>query len=255
MKKLIAFLLVVLVCAGSNASLTIDPYKIEIKMDKNSYFESKYSVQNNYESDIDLKISFEEWGSYKANKSIGAESWLKIDPAEIFIPKGESREISYSVKTNENMQGSLLAQVAFTVLPVKGGGYIVKMSLPIHVIVRQTEKVEFDVKKLSVSVKAKEAKLNIEVENTGNILIKPYGEVKIYKGKKLVNTVNLEPTSSVFIDSKEVFSVKLPKELVAGKYIAEVNIRAYGYDDALNITKKIAFRVKKDGSIVVGQNK
>jgi hypothetical protein len=250
MKKIIVLLILTFFSLGSNASLTIDPYKIEIKMDRNSYFQSKYSVKNNYERDIDLKISFENWDSYKANKSIDVKSWLKIEPVQIFIPKGESREISYFIKTDENMQGSMLAQVTFTVPPVKGGGVIIKMSLPVHVVLKGTEKIEFDIKNIKLNVKSKEAKLNIEVENTGNILIKPYGEIKIYKGKKFLDSYVWEPTNSVLTDSKEVFNVKLPKELEAGKYIAEINMKADGYDDVLSVVRKIQFRVRKDGSII-----
>ncbi|MDR1941869.1 MAG: hypothetical protein LBQ47_06055 [Endomicrobium sp.] len=234
-----------------NASLTIDPYGVEIKTDRNSSFSSKWKVKNNYAREIKLNISSLEWDSYKANKNIPVNSWLKIVPDEITLGQGESKEIFYTADAGGQMQGSVLAKVTFTVPPERDGGVIVKMSFPVHMIIKGTEKVEFNVENLSISSVGKSAKLNVTVKNTGNILIKPYGTADIYKKKKVAASVFIESDHSVFTDSQDSYSVNLPDNLKPGKYTAQVSIKALGYESYAPDSKKaIQFRVKKDGSII-----
>jgi hypothetical protein len=255
MKKIILLLLLVLLQTVSYANLSIDPYKIEMKIDKNSSFGSSWLVKNNYDRDIELEVTVSEWGSYKGNKDILVGSWLKISPAHIRMKKGESAAVDYSVKTNASMEGSMLAQVSFAVLPEQGGNVTMKISTPVHAIIRGTEKVYFDIETLSIvpsSTGGGINKLNITIRNGGNILIKPFGEVKIYdKKKKVVSSLNFESDRSVFTDSSDVFSVQIPLDLPAGKYTVEVNAKALGYESAANVKKAVMFRIKKDGGLIL----
>jgi hypothetical protein len=254
MKKIILLLSLVLLQAVSYASLSIDPYKIEMKIDKNSSFESSWHIKNNYDRDIEIEVSAAEWGSYKSNKNIPLGSWLKISPVYLRMKKGESASVGYSVKTNASMEGSMLAQVSFAALPEEGGNVTMKVSTPVHAIIRGTEKVDFYIETLSIvpiSTGGGMNKLNITIKNSGNILIKPFGEVNIYdKKKKVVSSLNFESDRSIFTDSSDVFSVQIPLGLPAGKYTVEVNAKAIGYESAANVKKAVMFRIKKDGGLI-----
>jgi hypothetical protein len=235
----------------SYASLNIVPQRIESTVKPNVPIKGSYSVTNNYDGDVNLEVFVElqnEW-SYKGNLDIPVDSWLKIVPSKLTMKKGETRLILYTIFPNESMQGSIAGQVRFKVNPPKSSINVI-MSLPIHIIMQGTEKIEYSVDSLSINENVK--KLDIGIRNDGNIIIHPVGMVDIYKGKKKVKSVQLFEGFSVFPNSiRKEFSVDLPSDLAPGKYKAEVSIKLIGYSHFVApAVKSMEFRVLKDGRII-----
>ena len=242
--------LIFLLSATAIASLRVDPFKIEIKTDAGTSYENFWSLKNNYGKDIKVTVTASEWGSYKGNENLRVEDWLKISPSEILIPKGETAEVKYKVDVSPRMQGSLLAQVTFTVPPGSGGMVYVKMSAPLHVIVRKTEKVDFEIGNFDIALSSGGYEINFRVKNSGNIIIKPQGEISVYKKKMFLASVNMtDPVNipSIFIGESGKYKVILPTDLKAGKYKAEAKIKAYGRENV----KKVEFKVLKDGKMAM----
>ena len=236
--------------ATAMASLRVDPFKIEIKTDAGTSYENSWSLKNNYGKDIKITVTTSEWGSYKGNENLRVEDWLKISPSEILIPKGETAEIKYRVDISPQMQGSLLAQITFTVPPENGGMVYVKMSVPLHVIVRKTEKIDFEIENFDMSLSSGGYEINFSVKNSGNVIIKPQGEISVYKKKMLLASENMtDPvkSASIFIGESGKYKVIVPTDLKAGKYKAEAKIKAYGQENV----KKVEFKVLKDGKMAM----
>jgi hypothetical protein len=252
MKKLILTLILGCLSCASWASLTVDPFKIEIKTDAGTYYENHWSLKNNYDRDIQVKITVSDMGSYEENKKFPIEEWLKISPTELTIAKGETAKANYRVEISPQMQGSLAARVSFSIPPESGGMVITKMSMPFHVIVRRTEKFDFEIENLSVAGYDGGYKFIFDVENNGNFILKPQGEISVYKRKKLIASANMaEPAAltSVFTDISRRYFIVLPQALKAGKYRAEAKIYAFGYEVAKTAVQTIKFKILKDGSI------
>ncbi|MDR3113600.1 MAG: hypothetical protein LBU09_04415 [Endomicrobium sp.] len=254
MKKLTIILgaLIFISFATLQARLTVKPFKIEIKTDAGTYYENSWSLKNSYDRDIKVAVTASDLGSYEGNKNFSVEQWLKISPAELIIPKGQTAKVDYRVEISSQMQGSLAAQISFSISPEAGAMLIIKMSAPLHVIVRKTEKIDFSVENLTVSASSDAYKFNFSVNNGGNIIIKPQGEISVYKRKKLISRANMAApsmTKSVFIGNSAAYQISVSTGLKDGKYRAEAKINAHGYESAKTASQKIEFKVLNDGNV------
>ncbi|MCL2145253.1 MAG: hypothetical protein FWH43_07185 [Endomicrobia bacterium] len=255
MKKLLLSLFVVFFHVSfSYASLLVTPQRIETSVNPNVPIKASYSVTNNYDGDVTLEVSAEvskDW-SYKSNFDIPVDSWLKIMPSRVTIKKGETRLVLYTITANEKMQGSTVAKIKFKVNPPNSPSVNVLVTVPMHVIIRGTERIACSVDSLIVHKKTEERRLSITIRNSGNVLIHPIGAVNIYRGKTMIDSIKLYEGSSVFPESvSNEFSIQFPSHLQPGKYRAEASIVPVGYNHRIApSTKSIEFRVLKDGSIV-----
>jgi len=251
MKKLLLSLFLLFFVSFSYADLKIVPQHIEATLKPDAPLEGFYSLTNNYDGDVtvDVSASFNRGWSYKKNADIPLESWLKVTPSKLKIKQGETGFILYSIKPNPGMQGSVAGQVNFKVNPPSAPTVNVVMSLPIHIIMQGTEKIEYGIDSLSVNPSKK---LDIGIKNEGNIIIHPVGTVDIYDGSKKIKSVQLLETVSVFPETiRKDFSVELPSGLKPGKYTAKVTIELIGYKHFVKpAVKSIKFRVLPDGRII-----
>ena len=236
----------------SDANLIITPQRIESTVKPNEPIKGSYSVTNNYDDDVQLEVYIDlnkEW-SYKKNLDIPLDSWLKIMPSRMTIRKGETKLVLYTISPDGGMQGSVAGQVKFKVNPPANPTVTALISLPIHIIMQGTEKIEYGIDSLAIDNRTK--KLNIGIKNNSNIIIKPIGFVDIYSGSKKVRTVQLPETVSVFPGTvRNEFDVKMPADLEPGKYRAEVSIRLIGYSHYVKpVVRSMQFRVLKDGSVI-----
>jgi len=236
------------------ASITLEPYMVEVKAVKGSSFSSSWSLTNNYQRDITVKITSRESGSYQGNKDLPVDSWLKISPQELTIKKGETAKIDYSVSASSAMEGSARAFVSFAVLPEEGGSLTLKMTIPAHLIVKDTENISFSVKEANLISSDKNFNVALSIENDGNILIKPCGKISIYgKKNKLIaqKEIKITPqTRSLLTGESRIYEAGFLKGLQKGKYKIRINLYAFGYETAPAVSKEIEFKVGKDANIL-----
>lgn len=250
MKRSLLLLFSLLFLASfSYANLVIQPQRIESKVNPNVPIKGSYTVKNNYNGDITVDITAvmnTEW-SYKGNSNIPLDSWLKITPSRVHIKQGETRTVLFTIIPVENMQGSIVAQVTFKVNPPNSFVNVLT-TLPIHIIMNGTEKINYSIDSITIDEKTK--KINFGVKNESNIIIKPVGKVDIYEGKKKIKSIGFSETLSTYPENINNYFVDLPSELIGGKYKAEVSVSPLGYAHFIKpVVKSLQFRIFKDGSI------
>ena len=153
------------------------------------------------------------------------------------------------MKTNESMTGSVSGMVSFSHKPPKNEGILVKISCSVYLTIRGTQKIDFEISDISITKQENVFKAGVQINNNGNVHIRPSGNINIYdKKNKLAYTAKILEYHPVYAGSSAVcFSDKMDlKILKPGKYTADITINALDK----TISKKTEFRLKKDGSII-----
>ena len=235
-------------CAAANASLSVKPSRVDLRIDKDDVFESQYELGNDYDGDVTLTITVDDWNTYKGNAGLQPADWLTVTPLTVHMSKGERKKVTYTVRTTQAMKGSLGAKVSFSLNPPGNDGLTVKMSFPIYANIYGTEDIKFEIKNILFFYAEGNLKASITVENRGNVNVRPEGKVDLYNSKKQqVYSAIFKPTLPVYTDStRDGFGPAMPVNLEPGKYTAEIEVTALGK----TVKRKAKFRIKADGTLI-----
>lgn len=250
MKKIITVLSLLFFVALAEANLSVTPSRVDIRIANNDTISSSFTVTNNYDGDIDLEITTKDWNSYKGNGELNVDSWFIFSEKNIHLKKGEAREIPYTIKTDSSMKGSVAGQVTFSLNPPGNEGVTVKMSFPVYLIIYGTEKIKFDIAKISFNqLTGDELKLAVLVKNSGNVHVRPSAILSIYNKKnEIVYTTALAEGAPVYAETERAIfntSIHNLKNYEPGTYTIEIVVKALGE----SVTKKVKFKLKSDGTI------
>jgi hypothetical protein len=247
-KFFLTFFIIVTIASNLIASLTVDPIRLELKVDRNAVYKGSYLLKNNYNGDVEVKVTLSNWVSYKGNENLDVNEWLKVVPDKVLIKEGETRLVLYTIYTNESMEGSVAGQVSFTLQPPGNSSVNVKMTCPVYLSINGTERIDFNIIDVKFSKKNNNIDAQVNIENNGNVNIRPVGTIYIYDRKNnLMNYTDMPASYPVYSDTKrDEFIMHLPpKQLPPGRYKAVININALGKTS----TKNKEFRINKNGSI------
>jgi len=254
MKKqiLFAFIFLFFACVYAGAEgLSISPTRIEMPIERNTVAEGSFSVTNNYNGVAEIDITASDWNTYKGNGNPDINSWLKISQPHISLQQGETKKVSFTVQTSSAMAGSVSAQVTFTMRPPGNEGVIVKMSCPVYLTIKGTEKVDFAFSNFAVYGGGNsDIKVQMRFKNNGNVHVRPSGKMNVYDGKKkLVYTCDIPESYPVYAGTpnSSAFEVPIPKSLnlAPDLYTAKIIMSARNK----TIKKKIKFSIT-DNSVI-----
>jgi len=253
MKKIIfVFALLFFACAYASADgLAVSPSRIDILIERNSKAESAFSVTNAYNYAIEVDVTTYDWNTYKGNGSLDVSSWMKIPQTHIALEPGETKQVPFTVETSNTMVGSVSCQVSFATRS-QGGGFILKISNPVYLVIRGTEKVSFAVSNVAVQGgDGKDIVFSVFLKNSGNVHVRPSGKMTVYDSKKKdVYTTDIPEIypSYAGTDVSQPFVAKIPASLnlAPGLYKAKIYMTARGK----TVKKKIKFRIKSDNSVI-----
>lgn len=253
MKKILLIISMMFVYTVSFAGLAVDPAVINIVSNSTSTYEGKYILRNTYDVPINVLIKLEDWNTYSGNSNLDVNKWLKFDKDKYNIPSGESIEVPYKIDIDNDMQGSVSGRVYFSVEQQEGQMVTIAISVPIYVIVKGTEKIDFKIDSLELVNSQNSINYKFVVKNDGNVHFRPSGVIEIYdkKKKKLIRTVCISETVPVYAEKSRDFSSMLVSNdiqkdgLKKGKYVAVLKIRAFDKE----VTKEIKFKVSKLGEV------
>lgn len=236
------------------AGLSVDPAIVNLIAQVSSSYEGKYIVKNTYNTPITVMLKFEDWNTYSGNTNTDVSRWLKFDKNKYYIPSGDSIEVPYKISLPEDMKGSVSGRVYFSVEQQQGQMVTIAISVPIYVVVKDTEKIDFKIDSFDLINSKNGINYKFIIKNDGNIHLRPSGVIEIYdkNKKKLIKTVFISETVPVYAEKTREFSgvmvgSDVKKDgLKKGKYTAVLKIRALDRD----VNKEIKFKVSKLGEIV-----
>lgn len=187
--KLIFSLLVFLVRAAfpldAFAGISVAPGIIEIIAARGDEATGSCEVTNTGTQKASISVSPEDWRKgFRGKRGESVAEWLSVTPQTLELEAGKSGKFTYQVKVAGDATGEYTAQLFFS---ETGGGETqiqTRVGAVLYVAVRETLRLESEITDFRLSVSrdgdASIANAQVKVANSGNVHIRPTGEVKIF---------------------------------------------------------------------------
>lgn len=256
--KIVLFLTVVSLFFSNTlwAKIGVLPNRVEGIIPCEKSYENVFKLTNQTDSAADVSIHWED----RTIKPL-TKDWLSVSPAQIKIPAGGSAEIKYKITMPKNASGEYNAWIIFTEAPIgniMGASLSIRISIPIYIAVRNTEKFDFEIKKMSIT-NDKNTTFKIYLFNSGNVHIRPKGSITIIsenQKKTYVMPFNSIEWAIVPGEGGDYLNkFKDEQVLPDGKYTAKIAIEAGNEDGKKEKTKEITFEVKDKTATIIEEAK
>ena len=170
--------------------------------------------------------------------------WIKIGPTEFDIPPGKQQTVRFVISAPGDVKGGRYGIIFFeTAAPPSqikevGATVNVRLGTVVLVTVQNTSVIKAKLTGLSVDVSAKGKPLEVSwtVYNDSNVLIRPFGTLKIIdENKKEIATIDVnKEKAGIFPQTNRKFTAqyKDKEKLLKGNYYAQV-VLDYGGESLL----------------------
>jgi hypothetical protein len=181
MAKKLNFLLTLLLFSNLY-SLTITPARQEFLVEPGKKITGEYLVTNDTDKKIVVDITTKDWFISEENKDLTCDKWLKLKTKkQVILDKGETKKISFSCLAPKTAKGALFAMISANSKPYgEDSALNIMLSVPVILILKGTEIYETECKELKLFVENnKFLQISFEVENKGNVHLRPKGYCKL----------------------------------------------------------------------------
>jgi hypothetical protein len=243
---------------GAYAGLSVTPGIIEIIAARNDEATGVCEVTNTAEGTINVTVQPENWKRGPDGRRGGTVAhWLTVEPQALDLGPGEVGKFTYSLQVPADGAGEYVAQIFFTEASEGGGTQIsTRVGVVLYMAVRETIQLEAEIAKLKMSVfpdgNASVATAQVEVHNTGNVHIRPTGDVKVYDQKGDFVVAAILNTGWGILPG-ELYTYqgtgRGPK-ILPGQYKAVATMQ-YGdlFKEAKGYTKELYFEIGVEGRV------
>jgi hypothetical protein len=250
------------------AGIGANPPLVEISAPAGETVSGELSVYNDGDADLTIKGQPEYFfrpPKTDNNKDLDINSWLTVEPAEFLLKSGEMKKVNYSVNLPEGFKGEILAQIYFSQaddLHEKAVGTTVKtrFGVGLYVAAKGSEVVKATITGIDVSRNDEEIKYAVEIENLGNVHLRPRGKIIIedLKGNE-IQRLETQYGWPVFPHGKCVYNTKWHNfNLAAGKYKARAvveYVNPYDQKNGGRLEDQVMFTISEDGHVTMAKAK
>lgn len=268
--SILSFIFISILCAITfqagliYAGIGVSPENVEIMVSQGSTTNGTYSVVNDSDAPVHVKVEIEDWLKSRTGKStIAVEKWLKVEPMEFDMGPKETKNVEYIITPPQDQEGELAAMVFFGVASKEGAFNIMsRFGVSIYAGIENTIKLDCNIKNVMVArdvrdpkketnLKDKRIVFGVVVENGGNVHIRPTGNIEITGENGIMDNVKIERGFPVYAGKSLTYSVPWnKKDVPPGKYDVNITLDCGNiYKIDKKIEKKASFIVKKDGNI------
>ncbi|MDP3790170.1 MAG: hypothetical protein Q8R48_07205 [Candidatus Omnitrophota bacterium] len=259
-----AIFIIALFYTQQSYGLVMGPARLEVSLPPEEIAEGDYYVQNDTDRPAHIVVEPENWfrEAYDYGK-LEIKDWVEFDIYEFDLKPKEIKKLRLKIKVPKDVKGELVSQIFFTsdVLKEDGqpsGGIKARVGAVLYVAIKGTEIVDAEISNIAILKEYKDDKKVIKVEvgvnNKGNVHIRPTGKVAIEDkaGKKLIE-LDLEPGKAALplqdvgysaLWNNPGLKTGAYKILVTVNYGKEVNM------EKTTVSEK-AFEISKDGKVMV----
>ena len=252
-------------------AVEIDPMRIEYSLEPGRTYSGSFHLKNSSTLAVDIFVST---GEYRYIFSAGAippqdpkksrlascQDWFQFENTKFSLNPGEFADAKFTIKVPADASSEHLCAVIFdekrnlqeAKADEKTGVVRIQLtprfSIPVYISIKGVEKAEAKITDLRVVSEYQKdgAIINLTLENTGNVHIRPLGTVVILnQNGELIKNIPAGKSSPVFPGYKETIPV-ICQKLPPGNYtvVATVEISK----DNL-IQKKTTFTFTKSGEV------
>lgn len=249
-----AFLFLILPLATAQAEYSVSPMIIDVEAEPHDTFSKTLTLSNFDNRPVRLYASVNEITvgdeseiktfvpASMSERTTAITSWIEISRARIDLPPGETKEVPLTIRVNQNTPPGLYhAFVGFgsgsnrdiaqaKVLEGQGTGVVIR----VLVGSKQEEflrLVSFTTDRFSIS--KDKGEITYVLENTGDVALKPTGDVIIYdsRGRELTSvSLDDENKSTIAPGEKVTYTKPLPFMNRLGKNKAYLSLE-YGVEN------------------------
>ncbi|MFH0880760.1 MAG: hypothetical protein V2A34_13675 [Lentisphaerota bacterium] len=156
--------------------------------------------------------------------------WLQIQQERIEVGPETAVEVPYVIHIPAAAKGELLGRIGFAdAAPAAQSPVAIrtKISVPIHVLIKGTEICRAAIKEIRIA-SASPLNMEVDVENQGNILLRPEGECRVVEsstGREVAVIPVNQVHTPLYTGVTRTFSMPSGVVLPPGNYEALVQVR------------------------------
>jgi hypothetical protein len=254
---------IVLVSHGlSFAVVGVQPECIEIVVDTDAATNGAYSVVNDGEETVRVLVQPEAWPKPALKDGLmPVDKWLSVSPVEFNLAPKESKPVHFTINAPAGHPAELSAMVFFATDAPEGGMKVVtRNGVSLYAAFADMMRPEcsltgitaykFEQKTDSGTID-RGIVFTLNIENKGNVHLRPAGSVLVKCADGLEHTLNIERGFPTYPAQKGSYEVLLEKkDVVPGKCEVVVTLdygRLFGMDK--KIVEKKTFTVGEDGTV------
>lgn len=246
------------------AGVGVKPTIIEIVVPPDRATKGVYTVVNSENEPLRVKVEPEDWLKKRLGKAgIPLEEWLAIKPMEFDIEPRGVREVEYVITPPSGYEGELVAMIFFAVVvPAEGAsGITSRFGVSIYAAVQNTIELACNIDNIKIKRNITEKKLGgvidrgyifvMDVENKGNVHLRPTGNISITGEEGAEYDVKIERGFPVYPNNSLSYAIRWnKKKLAAGRYRVLISLD-YGtiYGEDKTVKKEMEFFVDEAGEI------
>jgi len=262
---IILFITVMMLCAISQSSyamkMNIDPARVEVLIKPGEEKTGVVTVLNYDETQSVRVKAYLQDLVYLPDGSndflpIGSTPWslgdsIKIGPTEFDIPAGKQEQVRYVISLPKDANGGRYGVIFFeTAAPPSqikqiGANVNIRLGTILLVSAEGTSVIKAKLAGMTVNAKEKDKPIEISwtVTNDSNILVRPFGTVKIIDSKKTeLATIEVnKEKSGILPQTNRKFSTKYTEKIPPGSYYAQLVL---DYGGASLLGAQVNFKVE-----------
>lgn len=229
-------------------AVEIEPMRLERSLGAGKTYSGSFKLINPSDLAVDILVSTGEYryvfseGTVPPQDSRKAlpfcRDWFEFEKTKFRLDPRESAEVKFLIKVPKDAKQEHLCAVIFdeknSLKEIKAGQetgnarvqLTPRFSIPIYISIKGNEEISAEIKEITIaSVPQKDgAMINISLENTGNIHIRPFGTFIIFnQNGDVVKNLPIGKILPIFPGYKEIIPLICPK-LPAGKYSAVATV-------------------------------
>lgn len=239
----------------SYAGIGAMPSHEELKGKPREKIKGSYTVYNTGDNPLDVGVYFREYFKLEENKKIAIKDWLHCRPMNFRLGPKEKKEVKYIVRGPERAVGEVMSMIFFSAPSVPGSNVRMSFGVSLYARIDGTDVVngeinDVELKRVSVPSGGFPPyyAVTVNLDNKGNVHLRPRIKADLYKGRRLVKTVDFPFGWPVFPGQKYNYQGSWRDEeyrLKPGSYVAEIEA---GFEGQV-LRKKTAFFVDEQGGI------
>lgn len=252
--------------AKAYAGIGVSPQVIEFVIAPDKVGVGEYEVSNDGEEPIHVKVDPQDWLKKRLGlDTIPVEEWLTLTPMEFDVAPKSTEKVKFDIRIPSDYEGELAAMVFFEAQATNAGAFGVasRFGVSMYIAIEGTVNLDCiinDIKMTKRSDKDEDGEdpgqdlmFILDIQNKGNVHVRPTGEIKIEDENGNEYTVPIERGFPVYSGSAQDIMV-LWKEanLTSGRYKGTATVD-YGniYSEDKKVDRDFEFIVDRDGNVEV----
>jgi hypothetical protein len=242
-------------------AILVEPSRQEVTLGIGETAEGRIETYNDTASTLTVRISAKDWFVLKENSHIHVEDWLEFHKSEYVLFPGQREFVPFTVRVPTGTaegpapQGTLVAMMSVASDSNQESMVNLMISVSVYVTVKGTEKPGATIKQflLRKGQAGGDIQAVTEIENTGNVHLRPTGHVEVFDRKgRLKGQTSLQEARPVYPgQSRAYFGVFPNPQWKNGLYRATLRVQLWDK----SYQKDYFFRFKKGEILALPEEK